>query len=228
MTTVLSSFRCLRILSTRSGSNFADSVRKITKTNLNESVNRNRANQAVGNNKAIAANLQQYEEQGWVPQMTYDITSYPYTVGGSETLEYALDDFSISQLAAALGEKSESATFAKRAQNWQNLFDPSTGYLAARTSDGSFPPGPAFQLASAADQLQGIAQEGFEEGNAVQYTWVVPQNLAGLIGLMGGDQATVAKLNTFFKQLNAHALQPVRLGRERARDVGAVHLRLCR
>ena len=153
-------------------------------------------------------NLQQYEDQGWVPQLTYDVTSYPYTVGGSETLEYALDDFSISQLARALGEKGEAATFAKRGQNWQNLFDPSTGYLAARTIDGSFPSGPAFQPASASDQLQGIAQEGFEEGNAIQYTWVVPQNLAGLIGLMGGDQAAVAKLNTFFTQLNATRFDP--------------------
>jgi len=153
-------------------------------------------------------NLAEYEAQGWVPQLTYDITSYPYTVGGSETLEYALDDFSISQLALALGDKGEAATFAKRGQNWQNLFDPSTGYLAARTGDGSFPAGPAFQPASAADQLQGIAQEGFEEGNAIQYTWMVPQNLAGLVGLMGGDQAAVAKLNTFFTRLNATRFGP--------------------
>jgi predicted alpha-1,2-mannosidase len=153
-------------------------------------------------------NLQEYEVQGWVPQLTYDITSYPYTDGGSETLEYALDDFSISQLARAVGETSTAAIYEKRGQNWQNLFDPSTGYLAARTADGSFPPGPAFQPASAADQSQGIAQEGFEEGNAVQYTWAVPQNLAGLFGLMGGDAAAVSKLSTFFTRLNATRYKP--------------------
>jgi predicted alpha-1,2-mannosidase len=153
-------------------------------------------------------NVQEYEAQGWVPQLTYDVTSYPYTVGGSETLEYAIDDFSISQLARAAGEKTAAATFAKRGQNWQNLFNPSTGYLAARTADGSFPPGPAFQPASAADQAQGIAQEGFEEGNAIQYTWSVSQNAAGLIGLMGGNKAAVAKLNTFFSQLNATRFGP--------------------
>jgi predicted alpha-1,2-mannosidase len=153
-------------------------------------------------------NVAQYQAQGWVPQLTYDITSYPYTVGGSETLEYSVDDFSISQLAQAAGETKAAATFATRGQNWQNLFDPATGYLAARTADGSFPPGPAFQLASAAAQQQGIAQEGFEEGNAIQYTWSVSQNLAGLIGLMGGDQAAVAKLNTFFSQLNATRFGP--------------------
>jgi predicted alpha-1,2-mannosidase len=153
-------------------------------------------------------NLQQYVSQGWVPQLTYDLTSFPYTDGGSETLEYSVDDFAISQLADALDEKGVAATFATRAQNWENLFDPATGYLAARTADGSFPPGPAFQPASSAAQAQGIAQEGFEEGNAVQYTWAVPQNLAGLFGLMGGDGVAVTKLNTFFTQINATRYAP--------------------
>jgi predicted alpha-1,2-mannosidase len=153
-------------------------------------------------------NLAQYVAQGWVPQLTYDLTSFPYTDGGSETLEYALDDFAISRLAHALGENAEAATFSTRAQNWQNLFDPATGYLAARTADGSFPPGPAFQPASPAAQLQGIAQQGFEEGNAIQYTWDVPQNLAGLIGSMGGNGVAVSKLTAFFSQLNATRFAP--------------------
>ncbi len=153
-------------------------------------------------------NLAEYQATGWVPGLTYDVSSYPYTDGGSETLEYSLDDFAISQLALAAGQKSEAGEFAKRAQNWQNLFNPATGYLAARQADGSFPAGPAFQPASPADQAQGIAQQGFEEGNAVQYTWAVPQNLAGLFGLMGGDTAAVAKLDTFFTQLNATRFAP--------------------
>jgi predicted alpha-1,2-mannosidase len=153
-------------------------------------------------------NLTEYESQGWVPELTYDVTSYPYTDGGSETLEYSLDDFSISQLARAAGEKAEAVVFAKRGQNWQNLFNPATGYLAARQAGGSFPSGPAFQPASPADQAQGVAQQGFEEGNAIQYTWAVPQNMAGLIGLMGGDRAAVAKLDTFFTHLNATRFEP--------------------
>ena len=95
-------------------------------------------------------------------------------------------------------------------------------------ADGSFPSGPAFQPASPADQAQGVAQQGFEEGNAIQYTWAVPQNLAGLIGLMGGDRAAVAKLNTFFTQLNATRFKPYRLGRERAGRVDPLRLRLRR
>jgi putative alpha-1,2-mannosidase len=106
-------------------------------------------------------NLAEYLSQGWVPALTYDITSYPYTDGGSETLEYSIDDFSIAQLARVAGEHAVAAVFAQRAQNWQNLFNPATGYLAARQADGSFPAGPAFQLASPADQAQGVAQQGF-------------------------------------------------------------------
>lgn len=153
-------------------------------------------------------NVGEYRSQGWVPELTYDLTSYPYTDGGSETLEYSIDDFSISRLALAAGEKVEAAAFAGRGQSWQNLFDPTTGYLAARQADGSFPAGPAFQPAGPSDQAQGVAQQGFEEGNAVQYTWAVPQDLGGLVGLMGGDQAAVAKLDLFFTQLDATRFQP--------------------
>ncbi len=160
------------------------------------------------NGFAERQNLTEYLAHGWVPALTYDITSYPYTDGGSETLEYSVDDFSISRLALAAGQQANGALFAKRGQSWQNLFNPATGYLAARQADGSFPPGPAFQPASPADQAQGVAQQGFEEGNAIQYTWAVPQNLAGLVGLMGGDQATVAKLDNFFTRLNATRFEP--------------------
>ena len=153
-------------------------------------------------------NLAEYEAQGWVPGPTYDATSFPYTDGGSETLEYSLDDFDISRVALAAGDAPVAATFARRGQNWEHLFDPATGYLAARRSDGSFPPGPAFQPADPALQAQGVAQVGFEEGNAVQYTWAVPQDLAGLFGLMGGDATAVGRLDTFFTQLDASRFAP--------------------
>ena len=64
----------------------------------------------------------------------------------------------------------------QRASNWEYLFNPATGYVQARGNDGSFPPGFAFE----ASQLEPGGQTGFEEGNAVQYTWSVPQNLAAL------------------------------------------------
>ena len=148
--------------------------------------------------------LAQYLAKGYVQADTLDLTSLTYTVGASETLEYAIDDFSIAQLAQAVGDTATSQAFLVRAQNWHNLVDPATGYLAARRADGTFPAGPAFQRSP----LPGIGQVGFEEGNAIQYTWSVPQNLRGLFDAIGGNSAVVAKLNTFFTQLNAGRKQP--------------------
>jgi putative alpha-1,2-mannosidase len=104
----------------------------------------------------------QYLARGWVQVDRRDKTSFDYTIGGSETLEYAIDDAAIAKLAAALGAHDTAATFTARAGNWHHLFNPATGYLAARRADGSFPPGPAFQRSP----LAGIGQDGWEEGNA--------------------------------------------------------------
>ena len=148
--------------------------------------------------------LSQYLTQHFVPAGSLDLYSIDYSIGGSVTLEYALDDFSIAQLAAALGDHAVYANMMQRAHNWQYLFNPATGYIQARNADGSFSPGPAFQTSL----LEPGGELGFEEGNAVQYTWSVPQDLAALGNLMGGNAAAVAKLNTYFTQLNATRDQP--------------------
>ena len=143
--------------------------------------------------------LSEYLTQRYVNAGSLDLTSIDYSIGGSATLEYALDDFSIAQLATAEHDPTLAATMSARAANWQYLFNPATGYLGARGQDGSFPAGPAFQTS----QLEPGGQTGFEEGNAIQYTWDVPENLAAEASLMGGDAAAAAKLESFFTQLNA-------------------------
>ncbi len=148
--------------------------------------------------------LSQYLTQHYVDARSLDLDSIDYSDGGSVTLEYAIDDFSIAQLASDLGDGTLSTTMMQRAHNWEYLFNPATGYMQARNADGSFPKGPAFQTAMFEDG----GQVGFEEGNAIQYTWSVPQDLAALGGLMGGNASAVAKLNTFFTQLNAGRYLP--------------------
>ena len=143
--------------------------------------------------------LSQYLSQHYVSAAFLDLYSDDYSIGGSVTLEYAIDDFSIAQVAGALGQHTLAAAMMRRAHNWQYLFNPSTGYIEARNADGAFPPGPAFQ----ASLLEPGGELGFEEGNAVQYTWSVPQDLAALGNLMGGNAEAVGKLNTYFTQLNA-------------------------
>ena len=148
--------------------------------------------------------LDQYLSQHYVNAGSLDLTSIDYSIGGSVTLEYAIDDFSIARVASALGDSALAATMMRRGANWEYLFNPATGYVQARGSDGSFPPGQAFE----ASQFEPGGQLGFEEGNAVQYTWSVPQDLAALASLMGGDAAAASKLTTFFTSLNASRYAP--------------------
>ncbi len=143
--------------------------------------------------------LSQYLSQHYVNAGSLDLTSIDYSIGGSVTLEYAIDDFSIAQVAAAEHERSLASSMSTRAASWEYLFNPATGYVQARGTDGSFPPGAAFE----ASQLEPGGQLGFEEGNAVQYTWSVPQDLGALATLMGGDAAAAGKLETFLSSLNA-------------------------
>jgi predicted alpha-1,2-mannosidase len=117
--------------------------------------------------------------------------------GVSETLEWSIDDFAISQLAAAIGDKATAAQYQLRSQSWQNTFNPTTGYLQPRDENGAFPNGPAFV------QPSGFGQDGYDEGNAADYGWEVPQNMAGLIGAMGGKDVAIPRLDTFFSQDNA-------------------------
>ncbi len=143
-------------------------------------------------------NAAAYIAKGYVPNVASDSIS-PVPNGASETLEYALDDFAISRLAGNLHQSGTASTFSKRSQNWANLFDTADGgYIEPRDAAGAFPSGPPVPA-----NLSGFGQSGFQEGNAAQYTWMVPQNLAGLIGGIGGDQATNSRLDTYFSQLNA-------------------------
>jgi len=148
--------------------------------------------------------LSEYEARGWIERGAVDRTSIPYTVGGSETLEYAIDDFAISRFAIAVGDGVAAAMFLERSGNWQNLFNPATRHLAARDGAGTFAVGPAFQPSA----VPGIGQDGWEEGNSIQYTWSVPQDLHALFADMGGNAVAAARLDQFFAQLNAGRRQP--------------------
>lgn len=124
--------------------------------------------------------------------------------GASETLEWSIDDFAISRLAASVGDHATEAEYAARGNNWQNIFDPSTGYLRPRDDNGAFPAGPGFQTPPAG----AFGQDGYDEGNAAQYNWLVPQDVSGLVTAMGGKDKAVGRLDDFFSQLNAGGNAP--------------------
>lgn len=113
----------------------------------------------------------------------------------SKTVEYAYDDWTIARMARAMGRKDIADTFDKRAANWRNSFDAKTGFVRARKSDGAFRvPFDPTAINYGSD---------YTEGNAWQYSWFVPQDQAGLVQAMGGDKASVAKLDAMFDYDNS-------------------------
>lgn len=112
----------------------------------------------------------------------------------SITQEYCVNDFAISRFAAALGDQKKQIYYQDRAQNWKSLFNPASGYIEPRGSDGSF-----------SDHFKPTATTGFVEGSAAQYLWMVNFNLHGLFQLMGGNEKAIGRLDQFFKKLNGPA-----------------------
>lgn len=127
--------------------------------------------------------IAQYMELGYVPIDEEGEAA-------SKTLEYAYDDWTIARMADAMGRKDIAADFNKRAGNWKHAFDANTGFMRARKRDGSFrePFDPT---------VSGYGSD-YTEGNAWQYSWYVPQDVAGLTAALGGDAKLVDKLDQVF------------------------------
>ncbi|MFZ0903586.1 MAG: GH92 family glycosyl hydrolase, partial [Mycobacterium sp.] len=149
------------------------------------------------------AGIASYLRRGYLP-LNADSCSGGAIPGASITLEWSVDDFSISRFADALGDSATAAEFQNRAQYWQNLFNPTTHYISPRDAMGFFPEGPGV-----VPPAQGcFSQLGFDEGNAEQYVWYVPQNIAGLVIALGGRKAVGERLDRFTKQLNVGPEEP--------------------
>lgn len=125
--------------------------------------------------------VEEYATKGWVSIESGGAS-------GSKTLEYALDDFALAQLAGALGHDDDAATFGARAASWKNLWDDESGFLLGRYGNGSFPAGDA----------PTEWQDYWAEGDTWHYTWFVPHDVAGLADVMGGRDRFVERLDAFF------------------------------
>ncbi|MBP2471360.1 putative alpha-1,2-mannosidase [Crossiella equi] len=146
--------------------------------------------------------IEDYQKLGYVPNDRALVGHV--RKGASQTLEYAVDDFTISRFARTLGDTTTAAAFAKRGEYWRNLFDPNTGYLRPKDSLGKFPEGPGFVPPPPGQ----FGQDGFEEGNAAQYRWFVPHNIAGLVRELGGNTAAQPLMDEFFKKVNVGPNEP--------------------
>ena len=123
-----------------------------------------------------------WEKYGYMPQ-TLQNTSV------SITMEQAFDDWCVAAVAKKLGREEDYKRFIQRSEYYRNLFDSSTGFFRPKDEKG--------QWIEPFDPLS-YEQPCFIEGNAWQYMWFVPQNPQGLIDLLGGQKAFLAKLDENF------------------------------
>jgi len=111
----------------------------------------------------------------------------------SKTLEYCYDDWCIAQMAKMLDKTEDYNYYMKRSKYFENIFDPETGFIRGRLSNGNWKE-PFDPLYSS------HRQDEYTEGNAWQYTWFVPHDIYGLAELMGGVPALIQKLDSLFLQ----------------------------
>jgi predicted alpha-1,2-mannosidase len=123
--------------------------------------------------------LADYLRLGYVP------SDKGYHAPVSCTLDYAYNDFCVSQVALHLGRTKEAEILRPRTLNYRNVFDPSTGFMRSRLSDGSWEQ-PFREFAWGG---------GFVEGGTWQHTFNVPHDPDGLAKLFGGPQGLCRKLD---------------------------------
>jgi len=128
-------------------------------------------------------------------------TSTAWWVWGpvSTTQEYCLADWTLAQVAQKLGKSDAAAELLLRSGWYKNLFDPRLQLVRPRLKDGSWLE-PFDPLATeGSGSWAGSGGPGFVEGNAWQYTWFAPHDVAGLIGLFGGPVPFSRKLQECFE-----------------------------
>ncbi len=127
-------------------------------------------------------NLKKYGYIPWNRDSTYETVS--------KGLEYALADASVAKVAKLLGAKDDYQYFFNRSKSYKYYFDKKTGFMRGM-ADGKFrePFNPFHSIHRSDD---------YTEGNAWQYTWLVPHDVPGLIKLFGGPKKFVTKLDSLF------------------------------
>lgn len=109
----------------------------------------------------------------------------------AKSLEVAIDDWAVAAVAKKLGKTADAEYFLKRSQSYRAYFDKETGFMRGKLSNGQWttPFDPVYSRHEGSD---------YTEGNAWQYLWLVPQDVDGLIDLLGGKEAFGNKLEQLF------------------------------
>ena len=139
-----------------------------------------------------------YKKLGYIPS-----DEEPESV--SKTLEYTFDDWCIAQMAKDLGRDDIFQQFIRRAQYYKNVFDPASGFFRAKNNSTWHTPFDPFEV-----------NFNYTEANAWQYRFAVPQDVSGLMGLLGGRKGLANQLDSLF---SAHAKTT---GRQQADITGLI------
>jgi len=124
-----------------------------------------------------------YKTLGYIP-----VDEHHENWSVSKTLEYAYDDWCISQFAKALNKTDDYNYFLDRSENWRNVYDSQSTFMRPKLKDGTF----------VKEFIPKDYSPYFCESNAWQYFWSVPQNIEGLIAEVGGKEPFEKKLDTMF------------------------------
>jgi len=136
--------------------------------------------------------MKEYRAYGYIPRTTPGKGNDPARrekQSVSRTLELAYNDACVARFAAAIGQPQAAVENLKRSGNWRNMFDPGTGFMRGKEQDGKW--------AEPFDPLK-VNFDDFTEANAWHYLFFVPQDIPGLIKVLGGPQVLVDKLDTMF------------------------------
>ncbi|MHC1736660.1 MAG: GH92 family glycosyl hydrolase [Ignavibacteriaceae bacterium] len=131
--------------------------------------------------------LTDYKKYGYIP---FDKLNNSVSI----TLEYAFDDWCIAQVAKKLGYSDDYKLYLRRAMYYKNIFDVKTGFVRGKDSNGNWREN--FNPMS----VSILGKGDFTEGNAWHYTFYVPQDLTGLIELIGGREKFASKIDSIFVQ----------------------------
>jgi predicted alpha-1,2-mannosidase len=139
--------------------------------------------------------LRSYLRLGYIPGYN-PIELHPYGAVAT-TLEYNIDDYAVAQLAKSMGDGGSYRAFIGRSRSWRKLFNPAAGLIEPRLEGGSFP-----------QPFSATSLDGYVEGNALQYTWMVPHDLSALVSRIGGTRRVMTRLDPLFRRLDGGPTDP--------------------
>jgi putative alpha-1,2-mannosidase len=156
----------------------------------------------IGGGSYEAHDFADYLQQGWIPDLIPPGNPSPPYAGGragaATTLEYSLDDYALALYAKKLGKLDDYEMFLKRAHNYKNVFDPSTGFMRGRTADGRWMSPLQADGSHRFDPQEPYYNFMMKEASSWSTLWHVPYDVQGLMNLLGGREKFDAKLDEFF------------------------------